>query len=150
WRRIRMLPFDRTVPDHHRVDNLADVLVAEEGQGILTWLIDGARQYLNGNRDLTGPDPVRAATDAYAETEDHTRRFFEERCLVAPHHRCEQAGLYTAYHAWCHDEGAQPLTSRRFATRVRELLKMTSPKEMVLSGSRKYYPGLRLLIEEDA
>ncbi|MFC8956525.1 phage/plasmid primase, P4 family [Streptomyces sp. NPDC057101] len=148
WRRIRMLPFDRTVPDEHRVDNLADVLVAEEGQGILTWLIDGARQYLTGNRDLTGPDTVQAATDAYAETEDHTRRFFEERCLVEPHQRCEQAGLYTAYRTWCHHEGTHTLTSRRFATRVRELLRMTSPKEMILSGSRKYYPGLRLLTEE--
>ncbi|MDH6543846.1 phage/plasmid-associated DNA primase [Streptomyces sp. SPB4] len=63
-------------------DNLADILVTEEGPGILAWLIDGARRYLAGETDLTGPAPVRIATTAYAETEDHTGRFFEESCTL--------------------------------------------------------------------
>jgi ATP-binding cassette subfamily C protein len=37
-------------------------LVTEEGPGILSWLIDGARRYLAGDRDLTGPERVRIAT----------------------------------------------------------------------------------------
>ncbi|MEU0002449.1 phage/plasmid primase, P4 family [Streptomyces microflavus] len=149
WRRMRMLPFERVVPDEWRVDNLADVLVAEEGQGILAWLVDGARLYLSGDRDLSGPDAVRIATNAYAETEDHTGRFFEECCGLNPGHRCEQAGLYAAYRGWCQGEGAQPLSSRSFAARVRELLRMASPREMILSNSRKYYPGIGLLTEEE-
>ncbi|MFI0507016.1 phage/plasmid primase, P4 family [Streptomyces albogriseolus] len=68
WRRMRLIPFERVVPDDRRIDNLADVLVREEGPGILHWLVLGARRYLAGARDLAGPERVRVATAAYAQT----------------------------------------------------------------------------------
>ncbi|MGW2591803.1 DNA primase family protein [Streptomyces sp. NPDC001515] len=150
WRRMRLIPFERVVSDERKVDNLADILVTEEGPGILGWLIDGARRYLSGDRNLTGPEQIRVATTSYAETEDHTGRFFEERCTLGHHHRAEQARLYDAYKKWCQSEGAPAITSRAFAQRARELTGLTSPKEMVLSNSRKYYPGIGLLADAEA
>lgn len=149
WRRMRLIPFERVVPDHLKIDNLADVLVTEEGPGILGWLIDGARRYLGGDRDLTGPERVRIATTAYAETEDHTGRFYEECCRLAPDLRAEQTTLYAAYKAWCQNEGAPAMSSRAFAARTRELVGLASPKEMILSNQRKHYPGIGLLTDED-
>jgi putative DNA primase/helicase len=149
WRRMRLIPFERTVSDERKIDNLADILVTEEGPGILGWLIDGARRYLGGERDLTGPERVRIATNAYAETEDHTGRFFEECCGIAPELRAEQTGLYAAYKRWCRNEGAPAMSSRSFAARARELAGLASPKEMILSNQRKYYPGIGLLIDEE-
>lgn len=67
WRRMRLIPFTRVVSDDRKID----ILVTEEGPGILRWLIDGARRYLAGDKNLTGPERVRIATTAYAETEDH-------------------------------------------------------------------------------
>ncbi|MFE0198486.1 phage/plasmid primase, P4 family [[Kitasatospora] papulosa] len=149
WRRMRLIPFERTVSDDRKIDNLADILVAEEGPGILNWLIDGARRYLGGEKDLTGPDAVRIATTAYAETEDHTGRFFDEACVLSPNCRTEQKSLYDAYKAWCVSESAPPVTSRSFAARARDLVGLSSPKEMILSNSRKYYPGIGLLADEE-
>jgi putative DNA primase/helicase len=149
WRRMRLIPFVRAVPDELKIDNLADILVTEEGPGILGWLIDGARRYLGGDRDLTGPERVRIATSAYAETEDHTGRFYEERCRLAPELRAEQTTLYAAYKAWCQNEGAPPMSSRAFAARTRELVGLASPKEMILSNQRKHYPGIGLLTDEE-
>jgi putative DNA primase/helicase len=149
WRRMRLIPFERTVSDDRKIDNLADILVAEEGPGILNWLIEGARRYLGGDRDLTGPDKVRIATTAYAETEDHTGRFFDETCVLDPGCRAEQSRLYSVYKAWCQGEGAPPASSRAFAARARELVGLSSPKEMILSNSRKYYPGIGLLADEE-
>ncbi|MFE1948904.1 MULTISPECIES: DNA primase family protein [Streptomyces] len=149
WRRMRLIPFERVVSDERKIDNLADILVTEEGPGILGWLIDGARRYLGGEKDLTGPERVRIATTAYAETEDHTGRFFEECCSLAPELRAEQAGLYAAYKTWCHNEGAPAMSSRAFAARARELAGLASPKEMILSNQRKYYPGIGLLTDEE-
>ncbi|MCX5355662.1 phage/plasmid primase, P4 family [Streptomyces mirabilis] len=148
WRRMRLIPFERVVSDDRKIDNLADILVTEEGSGILGWLIEGARRYLVGDRDLTGPQRVRIATTAYAETEDHTGRFFEECCSLAPGLRTEQAGLYAVYRSWCQNEGAPALSSRAFAARARELAGLASPKEMILSNQRKYYPGIGLLTDE--
>jgi len=149
WRRIRLIPFERVVSDDRKIDNLADLLVTEEGPGILKWLIEGARRYLSREKDLTGPERVRIATTAYAETEDHTGRFFEECCVLGPDHRAEQASLYTSYRAWCQIEGVPGISSRAFAARVRELVGLASPKEMILSNSRKYYPGIGIAVLAD-
>ncbi|MEV0604502.1 phage/plasmid primase, P4 family [Streptomyces sp. NPDC050315] len=145
WRRMRLVPFERVVPDACKVDNLADVLVSTEGPGILNWLIKGAGRYLAGENDLSGPERVRLATAAYAETEDHMGRFLNETCTVKPGLRAEQKHLYREYARWCEDEGALPLTSRTFAGRVRETLGLRSPKEMATSNSKKYYPGIGIL-----
>jgi putative DNA primase/helicase len=145
WRRMRLIPFERVVPEDRKIDNLASVLVHEEGPGILAWLVDGARRYFTGPRDLAGPSRVQVATTAYAETEDHVGRFLTEACKTDDGMRAEQAHLYGAYTRWCAFEGANPLSARAFAARVRETLGMASPKEMVLSNSRKYYPGIGLV-----
>ncbi|MEU5367282.1 phage/plasmid primase, P4 family [Streptomyces sp. NPDC005925] len=149
WRRMRLIPFERVVPDDHKIDNLADILVNEEGPGILNWLITGARRYLAGEKDLTGPERVRIATNAYAETEDYTGRFLSECCRMAPGSRAEQARLYAAYKTWCQNEGAPAVSSRAFAARVREVVGLESPKEMILSNQRKYYPGIGLVADEE-
>jgi putative DNA primase/helicase len=115
----------------------------------LNWLIDGARRYLGGEKDLTGPECVRIATTAYAETEDHTGRFFDESCSSDPDQRVEQTLLYAAYKDWCQSEGATALSSRAFAQRAREVAGLASPKEMLLSNSRKYYPGIGLIAGEE-
>jgi putative DNA primase/helicase len=149
WRRMRLIPFERTVSDDRKIDNLADILVTEEGPGILGWLIDGARRYVNGDRDLTGPERVRIATSAYAETEDHTGRFYDECCVLGADLRAEQSGLYAAYRAWCQNEGAPAMTSRAFAARTRELVGISSPRQMMTSNQRKYYPGIGLLADQE-
>ncbi|WP_189828332.1 DNA primase family protein [Streptomyces finlayi] len=149
WRRIRLIPFERVVDDHQKIDNLADLLVAEEGPGILHWLIAGAHRYLTGARDLTGPQQVQTATASYAETEDHTGRFFSECCVLDPSVRAEQRSLYTDYLAWCERDSemtnVKPLSGRGFAARVRDTVGLSSPKDMVLSNQKKYYPGIGLV-----
>lgn len=149
WRRMRLIPFERVVSDDRKIDNLADILVTEEGPGILNWLIEGARRYLTGEKVLTGPERVRIATTAYAETEDHTGRFISESCRVDGGLRVEQATLYAAYKSWCHNEGAPAVSSRAFAARVREAVGLASPKEMILSNQRKYYPGIGLFADQE-
>ncbi|MFJ8159065.1 phage/plasmid primase, P4 family [Streptomyces sp. NPDC094468] len=149
WRRMRLIPFARVVPDDRKIDNLADLLVAEEGPGILSWLIDGASRYLAGDRDLTGPQRVSIATSAYAETEDHTGRFYEECCQLDSNLRAEQTALYAAYQAWCHNESAPAVSSRAFASRTRELVGLATPKGMILSNQRKFYPGIGLLTDQE-
>ncbi|WP_413754773.1 phage/plasmid primase, P4 family [Streptomyces sp. MMBL 11-3] len=149
WRRIRLLPFERTVPDHRKIDNLALELVRDEGPGILQWLIEGARRYLTTRDNLAGPDRVRLATTAYANTEDHIGRFLTECCtrdLETPDLRVEQGLLYTAYASWCSaGEGIRPAGARAFATRVRQEVGLAAPSDMIKSNGRKYYPGLALL-----
>ncbi|MFJ6700851.1 phage/plasmid primase, P4 family [Streptomyces sp. NPDC091272] len=95
WRRMRLIPFDQVVPDHRTIDNLADLLVADEGPGILHWLITGARRYLAGDRGLAGPQRVRTATAAYAETEERPARHPGERSRLPFGLRADRDRLYS-------------------------------------------------------
>ncbi|MGW7072582.1 DNA primase family protein [Streptomyces sp. NPDC054855] len=156
WRRIRLIPFERKVPDRRKIDNLAAELVQEEGPGILYWLIEGAREYLASRDSLAGPASIRLATEAYERTEDHIGRFLAERCTTGsglgphPELRVEQKLLYETYVRWCADEGIGPATSRAFASRVRQELGLVSPTEMIKNNNRKLYPGLALLAVDGA
>ncbi|WP_331740292.1 phage/plasmid primase, P4 family (plasmid) [Streptomyces sp. NBC_00015] len=151
WRRMRIIPFERRVPDERKVDNLAAELVTDEGPGILQWLIEGAMQYLSTRDPLTGPASVRIATAAYETTEDHIGRFITERCVrnvagrTDPDLRVEQKLLYEAYGHWCSDEGIRASTPRAFASRIRQELGLSSPSDMIKSNATKFYPGLGLL-----
>lgn len=152
WRRIRLLPFERIVPDERKIDNLAVELVEDEGPGILHWLTEGARRYLATRDTLAGPDRVRIATTAYANTEDHIGRFLTECCIQDPDNnelRAEQGLLYASYSSWCaNSEGIRPGTARAFATRVRQEVGLASPADMIKSNGRKFYPNLALAAEE--
>ncbi|MER7847417.1 phage/plasmid primase, P4 family [Kitasatospora sp. NPDC096077] len=163
WRRIRLVPFENTVRDEDKIDNLAAELVRDEGPGILHWLVQGAHRYntLREQRQaganlpdpLEGPTRVRLATDAYATTEDTIGRFLDECCTRESEEadlRVEQGQLYAAYASWCNaGEGSPPTTKRAFATRVRNELGMATPNDMVKSNGRKFYPGIGLLAHAD-
>ncbi|RAJ70742.1 putative DNA primase/helicase [Streptomyces sp. PsTaAH-137] len=154
WRRLRLIPFERKIPDAKKIDNLARILVAEEGPGILAWLIEGARRFLatrdpSSKRDnLAGPARVRMATTNYAATEDHVGRFLTDMCLRQEGAKVQQTALYQVYGRWCQDEGVRPTGSRSFATRMRNELGLKSPDEMIKSNGTRYYPGLGLLDDE--
>lgn len=80
------------------------VLPQDEGPGILHWLTEGARRYLATRDTLAGPDRVRIATSAYANTEDHICRFLTECCIHDPDNnelRAEQGLLYASYRRFC-------------------------------------------------
>ncbi|MET9670267.1 phage/plasmid primase, P4 family [Streptomyces sp. NPDC006475] len=152
WRRIRLIPFERVVPDERKIDNLAFELVRDEGPGILQWLLHGARRYLTTRDTLAGPDRVRVATHAYAATEDHIGRFITECCTrntdPTSGLRVEQGHLYAAYSAWCSTgEGIRPANARVFAQRIRQDLGLTTPADMIKSNGRKFYPGISLAVD---
>ncbi|WP_430542782.1 hypothetical protein [Streptomyces iconiensis] len=126
---MRLIPFERISPDERKIDNLAGILVREEGPGILAWLIGGARRYLAGEKDLTGPERVRVATTAYAETEDHMGRFLTETCKTAPGLRAEHKHLYLACRTQAPLPGLLPLVREWGSnSRIQPRVRRTRPR----------------------
>jgi P4 family phage/plasmid primase-like protien len=145
WRRLRLLPFQYKVPEHKKIDGLADILVAEEGPGILAWIIRGAIDHFA--RGLREPESVKAATAAYAAEEDHIGRFLEDCCTRGPaaQVRTETGRVRAAYESWCHSEGEQPMDARTFGRELKGRGILRKP-----SSGRYFYAGLGLLAEGDA
>lgn len=144
WRRLRLVPFLNKVPDEKKVANLAQVLVEEEGPGILAWIVAGAvAVFAHGMRE---PESVMDETKAYAAEEDHIGRFLEDCCHLGggEHVKLETPLLRAAYDKWCHAEGETPLTGSPFG---RELKKYGI--ECKPSNGKRFYLGVALLSLDD-
>ncbi|GAA0359189.1 phage/plasmid primase, P4 family [Streptomyces turgidiscabies] len=145
WRRLRLVPFAHIVPEDKKVENLAQLLVDEEGPGILAWIIAGARAHFAGG-GLREPDSVKSATEAYAAEEDHIGRFLEDCCVRGPiaHVRTETGRVRSTYEAWCHTEGEQAMDARTFGRELKARGIVRKP-----SSGKYFYAGLGLLAEGD-
>jgi P4 family phage/plasmid primase-like protien len=144
WRRLRLLSFQHRVPDDQKVENLARILVDEEGPGILAWMVQGACEVFTGG--LREPAQVMSATRAYADEEDQIGRFFEECCLIGggDQVRLETKRLRSAYESWCHSEGDVPIASSPFGREIKQ-----RGITQVKSTGKRLYVGVALISTDE-
>lgn len=144
WRRLRLIPFTHTVPEKDRIDNLQERLVAEEGPGILHWIIRGAVDYARDG--LNTPPQVLAATNAYKEEEDHLGRFVEERCTIGggENARVDTTQLRHLYDDWCRDENETELNGTAFGRQLKQKFDVGS----IRSNGRRYYTNIAIVEPE--
>lgn len=81
WRRMRLIPWDTTIPLDRQDRELSGKLRAE-ASGVLRWLVEGARAFLNEGGKLSPPDKVLAATERYRGHEDSVQAFLEDCGIV--------------------------------------------------------------------
>jgi putative DNA primase/helicase len=119
WRRIRIIPFDVTIPDEEQDKTLKDKLVAEL-PGILRWAVEGCLMWQR--EGLGSPEAVKAATGAYRSEMDVFKQFVGECCELGEGKDTSAADLYEAYRTWCDDMGVRyPLSKQEFGKRLLEL-----------------------------
>lgn len=138
WRRLRLIPFAVTIPEHERDPKLIEKLKAEL-PGILRWAVEGC--LLWQQEGLGMPDEVRAATQAYRQEMDVLAQFLAECCVLEPNAKVFAKHLYPAYVKWCEENGERPLTQTAFGTRMAE-----SGFEKVRWGPGWVYRGVGLLV----
>ncbi|WP_020116771.1 phage/plasmid primase, P4 family [Streptomyces canus] len=141
WRRLRLIPFTRSVPPERKIENLARILAEEEGPGILAWIIAGAVDVFD--KGLREPGTVMAFTETYAEEEDSLARFMADCCHLGGgnHVAINTAKLRAAYDDWCRAEGETPLKPQVFGRELRTRFGI----EQTRSNGRRFYVGVALL-----
>ena len=117
WRRIRLVPWTVTIPPAQQDKKLAAKL-RDELPGILAWIVQGCLEWQR--EGLRPPDEVRRATGRYRAEMDVLAAFIDEECVVSDHATATAKALYSAYKAWCDENGEKPETQRRFGGRLKE------------------------------
>lgn len=112
WRRLLLVPWMVTIPREERDKKLTERLWAEERSGILNWVLDGTRLWLE--KGLEVPDAVRAATDQYREDSDPIGRFIGECVEEAAGFTVQASEMYEAYRKWCVANAERPWTNTSF------------------------------------
>jgi putative DNA primase/helicase len=101
WRRVRLIPFKVSFSGREDV-NLSRKLEAER-EGILAWVVDGARRYFA--EGLDAPGVVTAATDEYRRQSDQLGRFADECLELIDGAAVAASRLQAAYKTWCAANG---------------------------------------------
>ena len=137
WRRLHMLPFNRTFAPHEQDPNLVKKLKSELS-GILNWAIKGAQAW-QINRRLKVPDTMRKEADVYRSESDIIGQWLSENCNVQVGEKESAAALYFDYGNWCRRNGHQVSSQTIFGRRLSE--RGFTKK----SGAKVVWNGLALL-----
>jgi putative DNA primase/helicase len=105
WRRIKLVPFEVTIPEEEKDKHLSAKLKAEL-PGILNWAVEGCRDWRR--EELCEPDEVKAATAAYQSEQDLISGFLAECCVLNPEARSQASKLHEAYEEWSGDRMTSP------------------------------------------
>ncbi len=117
WRRIRLVPFEVTIPQEKQ-DRELPLKLRAELQGILAWAVRGCLRWQKSG--LGQPEKVSTATAAYREEMDVIGTFLKDCCAVKKDARVAPANLYAAYKKWCEASGERPLTQQKLGTALED------------------------------
>jgi len=117
WRRIKLVPFEVTIPEADRDPQLVEKLRADL-PGILAWAVRGCLEWQA--EGLGEPEEVRSATETYRSEMDVIAAFIDECCVVHDGAFATASALYQAYTDWCEGTGERRESQRRFGERLRE------------------------------
>lgn len=131
WRRVLLVPYlarfgSREDVVAGRAHHIKDTTILErlkaEAQGVLTWLVLGARLWFQ--EGLHAPEAVLAASREYQTEQDRVGQFVHECCEISQDGESVLSGglegtIYEAYRAWCLDGGTKPLSKQKFSVELK-------------------------------
>jgi P4 family phage/plasmid primase-like protien len=138
WRRIRLVPFNRTFTPKEKDPFLLDKLKGEAPH-ILAWMIDGCVRWKKQGLADT-PRVIEQATNEYRSDQDIVDRWLGECTARKSDSEETTKDLYTSYRTWCVANEVRPVSSQVFGRRLGEK-GFTSRK----SNSNHLWRGLALL-----
>ncbi len=118
WRRVLLVPFTQTIPEHKRIEDLDLQLVAEEGPGILNWLLEGWQLWRDFGLDP--PEAVRAATAEYQRESDPLADWIGDRLVARPGANAPAKQLRDDYVNWAGENGQEPINATRWGKLMAE------------------------------
>ncbi len=117
WRRLLLVPWGVTIPPERQDETLKERLWAERA-GILNWMLDGCRIWLE--RGLQVPESVMAATESFREESDPLGAFVAQCLVEAAGEEVQAQLLYETYVAWCKVNGERSWGSNNFTKELEE------------------------------
>lgn len=115
WDRLRVIPFNaRFRNTQNEIKDYASVLFDQCGGAVLSWIIEGARRFIENGFKIEQPECVKQAIEEYRKENDWLSAFLEERCLVSFQYREAAGELYRNYRLYCSSMGDFARSSAEF------------------------------------
>lgn len=137
WRRVRLVPFNKTFSDSDRDPNLLGKLKAES-QHILAWMVQGCLEWQERGLSDT-PKVIAEQTQGYRDEQDITGMWLSE-CVTVDRLSEESAtNLYSNYRDWAIQNGLKPSSNVILGRRLSE-----RGFNVRQSNGARYWQGIKL------
>jgi putative DNA primase/helicase len=141
WRRIRLVPFNVTIPALERNAHL-DAELRSELPGVLAWAVEGCLAWQR--EGLGEPLAVKEATADYKDEMDALAEFFVDRCEVGEHYQATAGELFAAYESWCQSNGEPKQSQKWLGLQLKE-----RGFEQSKSKHSRFWKGIGLIRHEN-
>jgi putative DNA primase/helicase len=144
WDRIKLIPFEHPIPKEMRLPrSVVDERLAEERQGILAWLVAGAKLWF-ADKALHDPVEISAAVSGYRTDSDIVKLFIDENCEESATSKVKSSDLYQCFTGWSRDAGERYVMTRtKFIQRCAGLTGNPTTR----SGGNTYVVGIKLTVQ---
>lgn len=136
WRRLVILRFGRKFSECEKDPNLEGKLL-EERDGILRWMLEGTRKYLEDGLKLS--PRIRAEIASYRKDSDLLGEFLSDTLEADPTGKINQQTAYQEWSEWCKSNGLRISSKKSFTQRLAE----RGYKEG-RSGGNRFYMGIKM------
>jgi putative DNA primase/helicase len=119
WRRIIRVPFEHSIPKDERDPQVKAVLKDPiiGGPAVLAWIVQGCARWKSTG--LIVPYAIEQATQAYRDSQDPLKEFFDERCIFESDAKIPVKDLRAAYESYAQESGIRyPLGPKEFNKRL--------------------------------
>lgn len=151
WRRMLLIPFQRSIPAERRVfgmDNPNWWIESGEASGILRWAIVGLDR-LRTNKSFTTSDISKIAQDEYKKDTNPAREFLADNCATDSNSEIECAWLYKLYTLWCINNGVRPLANSSFGKElIKEFPGIRRERKTIDAARPWVYEGIKFTVEK--
>lgn len=118
WRRVRLVPFNKTFSEQERDPHLLDKLKAEAPH-ILAWMVAGCLEWQR--RGLANvPTAIASQTADYRAEQDLIGLFLRECTTADKASEVDSSALYNSYRNWSLDTGLRPASAVSLGRRLTE------------------------------
>jgi len=115
WSRVKLIPFEVTIPPEERDKKLKANLIAHDMSAILEWMVEGCRAWQADG--LRTPAKVDKATEDYRSEMDILAQFIKDSCEIDKAKKVSSTRLYEAYKEYAGSDAANKVD---FGKRLKE------------------------------
>jgi putative DNA primase/helicase len=117
WRRMRLIPFEVTIPAEKQDKHLGDKL-EKELPGILNWALEGCKRWQR--EGLIVPPSCANAVREYQRDVDYLTEFFDSECVFRSDVQIYAGRLFQAFDKWRAENGFEIMSQTAFGRRLKE------------------------------
>lgn len=150
WRRVLLMAFLKSIPEHEQIRGLADEL-KKELPGILNWAFEGLRMLWRDG--FVVPDESRRLLEEHRQECNPASQFLSERYEYQQGEGISTPtqDVYQMYRQWCLERGYHPLGDRALGKEVQRAFEGVHRTRKGTRGDRFYvYSGLTSVVSYEA